>query len=152
MLGLLFDRDGMAVLVEFHHAEALGVVHVIAEHRGAAVLLGLGHRSAQVLRKPVAVEDVVAQHQGAGIAVDEVLADDEGLRQAVGAGLFGVGQLDAVLGAVAQKRLESGQVGGRGYDQDVLDAREHERGKRVEDHGLIVYGKQLLRSHRGKRV
>lgn len=36
--GLLLDGDGPALAVELHDAEALGVVHVVAEDRGAARL------------------------------------------------------------------------------------------------------------------
>ena len=77
--GLLLDGDGPALPVELHDAEALGVVHVVAEDRGAARLRVLdGAR--QVARQAVAVEDVVAEHQRARLAGDEVLADGEGLR------------------------------------------------------------------------
>ena len=76
--GLLLDGDGPALRIELHDAEALGVVHVVAEDRGAARLCVLdGAR--QVARQAVAVEDVVAEHEGARLAGDEVLADGEGL-------------------------------------------------------------------------
>jgi hypothetical protein len=77
----------LALRVELDHAVALGVVHVVGEHAGArSAAVGVGQQLVEV----VAVEDVVAQHQGAGCAADETLAEDEGLRQAVGAGLHGV--------------------------------------------------------------
>ena len=88
-LGLLLDGDGPPLAVELHDAEALGVVHVVAEDRGAA-RLGVLDGARQVARQAVAVEDVVAQHERARLAGDELLADGEGLRQAVGAGLLGV--------------------------------------------------------------
>ena len=94
-LGLLLDGDGPPLAVELHDAEALGVVHVVAEDRGAARLCVLdGAR--QVAAEAVAVEDVVAEHQGARLAGDEVLADGERLREAVGARLLGVGEVHAV--------------------------------------------------------
>ena len=94
-LGLLLDGDGPPLAVELHDAEALGVVHVVAEDRGAARLSVLdGAR--QVARQAVAVEDVVAEHQRARLTVNEILADGEGLGQAVGRGLLGVGEVHAV--------------------------------------------------------
>ena len=150
-LGLLLDGDGPALAVELHDAEALGVVHVVAEDRSAArlrVLDGL----LQVAAEAVAVEDVVAEHERAGLAGDEVLADGEGLRQAVGAGLLGVGQVHAVARAVTEQALEVGQVGRRGDDQDVPDARQHEGGQRVVDHGLVVDRQQLLGGHERERI
>ena len=88
-LGLLLDGDGPALRIELHDAEALGVVHVVAEDRGTA-RLGVLDGARQVARQAVAVEDVVAEHEGARLAGDEVLADGEGLRQAVRRGLLGV--------------------------------------------------------------
>ena len=127
-LGLLLDGHGPPLAVELHDAEALGVVHVVAEDRGAA-RLGVLDGARQVARQAVAVEDVVAEHQGARLAGDELLADGEGLGQAVGAGLLGVGEVDAVARAVPEQALEVGQVGRRGDDQDVPDARQHEGGQ-----------------------
>lgn len=149
--GLLLDGDGAALAIELHDAEALGVVDVVAEDRGAARLRVLdGAR--QVARQAVAVEDVVAQHQGARLAGDELLADGERLGQAVGARLLGVGEVHAVARAVPEQPLEVGQVGRRGDDQDVPDARQHEGAKRVVDHGLVVDRQQLLGGHERERV
>ena len=150
-LGLLLDGDGPPLAVELHDAEALGVVHVVAEDRGPARLCVL-HGARQVAAEAVAVEDVVAEHQGARLAGDEVLADGEGLSQAVGAGLLGVGQVHAVARAVPEQALEVGQVGRGGDDQDVPDARQHESGQRVVDHGLVVDRQQLLGGHERERV
>ena len=149
--GLLLDGDGPPLAVELHDAEALGVVHVVAEDRGPA-RLGVLDGARQVARQAVAVEDVVAQHQGARLAGDEVLADREGLGQAVRARLLGVGQVHAVARAVPEQALEVGQVGRRGDDQDVPDARKHEGGQRVVDHGLVVDRQQLLGGHERERV
>ena len=106
-LGLLLDGDGPALAVELHDAEALGVVDVVAEDRGPP-RLGVLDGARQVARQAVAVEDVVAEHEGARLAGDELLADGEGLRQAVGAGLLGVGQVHAVARAVPEQALEVG--------------------------------------------
>lgn len=149
--GLLLDGHGPPLAVELHDAEALGVVHVVAEDRGAA-RLGVLDGARQVARQAVAVEDVVAEHEGARLAGDEVLADGEGLRQAVGARLLGVGQVHAVARAVPEQALEVGQVGRRGDDQDVPDTRQHEGAERVVDHGLVVDRQQLLGGHERERV
>ena len=149
--GLLLDGDGPALPVELHDTEALGVVHVVAEDRGAA-RLGVLDGARQVAGQAVAVEDVVAEHQRARLAGDEVLADGEGLGQAVGARLLGVGEVDAVARAVTEQALEVGEVRRRGDDQDVPDARQHEGGQRVIDHGLVVDRQQLLGGHERERV
>lgn len=149
--GLLLDGDGPPLAVELHDAEALGVVHVVAEDRGAA-RLGVLDGARQVAGQAVSVEDVVAQHQGARLTVNELLADGEGLRQAVRRGLLGVGQVHAVARAVPEQALEVGEVRRRGDDQDVPDARQHEGGQRVVDHGLVVDRQQLLGGHERERI
>lgn len=149
--GLLLDGHGPPLAVELHDAEALGVVHVVAEDRGAARLCVLdGAR--QVAAEAVAVEDVVAEHQRARLAGDEPLADGERLRQAVRTRLLGVGQVHAVARAVPEQALEVGEVGRRGDDQDVPDARQHEGGQRVVDHWFVVDRQQLLGGHERERV
>ena len=149
VLRLLNDGDGLLVLIEFDHAVSLRIVDVVAEHCGT-----MFHRGglAQCPAQTVAVEDVVAEHQRARLAGDELLADGEGLGQAVGARLLGVGEVDAVARAVTEQALEVGQVGRRGDDQDVPDARQHEGGQRVIDHGLVVDRQQLLGGHERERV
>ena len=150
-LGLLLDGDGPPLRIELHDPEALGVVHVVAEDRGPP-RLGVLYGARQVARQAVAVEDVVAEHQGARLAGDELLADGERLRQAVRRGLLGVGQVHAVARAVPEQALEVGQVRRRGDDQDVPDASQHEGGQRVVDHGLVVDRQQLLGGHERERV
>ena len=149
MLRLLHDGDGLLVLVELDHAVAFRVVHVVAEHRGT--MLGRS-RLAQRAAQAIAVEDVVAQHQSARLAVDELLAQQERLGQAVGARLHLVGEAHAVLAAVAQQTLEVRQIVRRADDQDVADPGHHQHAQRIVDHRLVVHGKQLLRCHRGERV
>ena len=148
---LLLDGDGTALRIELDDAEALGVVDVVAEDRGAA-RLGVLDGARQVARQAVAVEDVVAEHQRARLAGDELLADGEGLRQAVRTRLLCVGEAHAVARAVPEQALEVGQVGRGGDDQDVPDARQHEGRQRVVDHGLVVDRQQLLGGHERERV
>ena len=141
----------MAVLVKSDDAEAFRVVDKIAEH-GAAPGFGVGGRGLEALGETGAVEDIVAQHHRAGIAGDELLAQQERLRKAVRAGLDLVLQVHAVLAAVAEQLLKARGIGGGGDDQDVLDARQHQRGQRIVDHGLIVHRQKLLGCDHGQRV
>ena len=119
---------------------------------GGEALPRVRDRATQVPAEAVAEEEVVTEHEGAGLARDEVLADEEGLGEAVRRGLLGVGERDAEVGTVAQQALEVGQVRRRRDDEDVADARHHEDGKRVVDHGLVVDRQQLLTGHESERV
>ena len=74
----------------------------------------------------------------------ELPADDEGLGQPLGLRLHRVADGDADTAAVAEQALEAADVLRCGDEQDVADAREHEGGERVVDHGLVVDGQELL--------
>lgn len=124
---------------------------MIAED-GGEPLPRVRHRATEVAAEAVPEEDVVPEHERAGLARDEVLADEEGLGEAVRRGLLGVGERDAEVGAVAQQALEVGQVRRRRDDEDVADARHHEDRQRVVDHGLVVDRQQLLAGHERERV
>ena len=99
-----------------------------------------------------AVEDVVAEHQRRVVVADVVGADEEGLGEAVGGGLLGVGDVKAEFVAVAEQASEAGQVVGCADEQDLPDAGEHECRQRVVDHRLVVDRQQLLGHRAGDRV
>ena len=101
MLGFLLDGETTTVGIELCHAVALGVVHVVAEHRGLTVLLGIDHALLQQRGEAGTMEDVIAQYQTGTVVADELLADDESLGQTVGRGLLGVFEAHTEVGTVA---------------------------------------------------
>jgi hypothetical protein len=58
-------------------------------------------------RQVVAVEQVVAEDERDAIPADELLADEEGLREPPGLRLHGIGELDAPLAPVARAGRKS---------------------------------------------
>ena len=108
-----------------------------------------------LLKQPAeagAVEDVIAQNHGAGLVPDKFLAQQKRLCQPIGRRLLRIGQAHAELAAVAQQPFKVRQIGRRGDEKNIPDARKHQSGKGVVDHGLIVNGKQLLRRHHGQGI
>jgi hypothetical protein len=75
----------------------------------------------------VAMKNVVAKDQGARVIADEIGAKDEGLGQAIRAGLYSVLQVDAPLAAIAEQLGEARRVLRCRDDQDVPDAGQHKR-------------------------
>ena len=148
-LGLLLDGDGPALAVELHDAEALGVVHIVAEHGGAILLR---HGLPQMGRQPGTVEDIIPQNHGAAVVADKFLAQDERLCQTVRRGLHLVGKADTKLAAVAQQPLKVRQILGRGDDQNIPDTRQHQRRERIINHGLIIDGQELLGCDHRQRI
>ena len=77
--------------VELDDAVALGIADLVAEHRRARLARG---GAAQVVGEVRAVEDVVAKRERDAIVADELAADEERLREPVGAGLRRVADLE----------------------------------------------------------
>ena len=82
----------------------------MAEHRGA---VPPRRRALHHLAKPGPVIDIVAENQRTSLAVDELLADDEGLGDAIGLGLRRIGNTDAPLAAVTEQRIENAALPAR---------------------------------------
>ena len=99
---LLFDRDGLLVLVKLNYAVTFWIVHIIAEYTCALAGLRLAYRTAQRGAQTIAVEDVVSQYQRARFAVDELFTQQECLCQTIRAGLHLVGEVHAIMRTVAQ--------------------------------------------------
>lgn len=78
---------------------------MVGKHAGP----GITHiRTGQQLGEIVTLINVVAQHQCAGVLFHEILADDEGLGQAIRAGLNGILNVHAQLAAVTQQLRKRG--------------------------------------------
>ena len=150
--GLFFHAQHLAVLIKLHDAKALGVLHVIAEHGAAPLVFGVGSSGLEDLGKTVAVEDIITQDHGTAVIADELLAQNKCLCQAVRRGLHLILQMDTILAAIAQQRLKTGRVSRGRDDQDILDARQHEGGQRIVDHGLIVDRQQLFAGDHGQGI
>ena len=144
MGGFFLDAEAIALAVELGHAVAFGVADPIAEHRGTAFFLGLADCLLQHGAEAGSMEDVVSEYQAGGIVADEFLADDEGLCQTVGTGLFGIFEPYSVIASVAQQTLEPGEVMGRGDDEYLADAGQHQHRDGVIDHGFVKDGEHLL--------
>ena len=149
LFGLFFDAGGCARLVKRHHAITLWVVHMVGKYGGTAgLLVCIGQQGVQV----VAVKDVVTQHQRTGAVANELLTDDEGLRQAVRAGLNGIAQVHAPLAAIAQQLLETRCVLRGADDEYVANTSQHQRAERVVNHGLVIHRQQLFANGQGGGV
>ena len=144
LLGFLLYADAVALFIELGHAVTLGVGDPIAKHSGFVFFFGSTYCILKHLGETIAVEDVVAQNETSAVVADELLTDDEGLGQTIGGGLFGVFEMDTIIGAVAQKTLEARQVIWRADNQDVADARKHQSTDGIIHHRLVVDGEQLL--------
>ena len=152
MRGLLLDREAVARRVELRDAVPLGVLDAVSEDGRLGLLLGVPHRFAEHPRESRSVEDVVTQHQAHRVVADELLADQERLRQSVGRGLLGIGEPHAVIRTVAQQAAERRQVGWCRDDEYVPDAGEHQRRQRVIDHRFVVDREQLFADPLGYRI
>ena len=144
LLRLLLDAQAVALIVDFCHAIALGVVHVVAKHRRFPVLLCIDNALAQQLGEAHAVENVVAEHEAGAVVANELLADNERLCQTVGTGLLGILEMYANLAAVTQQATETREVVRGGDDENLAYARVHESRDGIVNHRLVENRNQLL--------
>ncbi len=142
-LGLLQQIRHPALRVELHHAVALGILNVVAEHRGARFALG---GRLQQLGEIRAVKNVVAQNQRRRRAVQERLGEYQRLRDAVGGLLDDVLERQSPLRAGSQKIAKRGLVARRRDDQIFPNAGRHQRRQRVINHRLVVHRQSCLDS------
>src|SRR5207245_2228298 len=143
------ETKRLAVAVEFNHPVPLRIVDRIGKH---ARSLGLGTCLRHTLGEVMAVENVVAEHQCATGGTDEVSAYQESLRDSFRTGLSRILQIESQNCAISQEQFESGQIFWSRDDQDVPDSRQHERGKRVVDHRLVVDRQQALANRVSHRI
>ena len=121
MFGLFFYAEAVALVVEFCHPIAFGIVNVIAENRCLTIVRSL-YTLSKHTRKSSSIEDVVAKYEANRVVTNELLADDERLRQSVGAGLFGVFKPYAQVFSITQQAFETRKVVWSGYNQYLSDA------------------------------
>lgn len=150
--GLFLDREHTSVGSEFDDSVGFGVGDVVAEN-GRTGRMGI--RGLQRGDEFVAVEEIVAKDQGAGLPTGEeadVGSDRECLRKAVGRGLFGVAERDAKLVTVSKEALKEGKIGRRGDDEYLPDTRQHKDRQGIVYHRLVVNRHELLGDRDGERI
>ena len=138
VLRLLLDGDGLPVLVELDNAVGSGVLDVVAEDHAATALTYLLCRIAKDTGEALSVEDVVAKNKCHRITPDEVLSDDKRIGKAPWLVLHGILEVHAKLRPVLQKILEHRQISRGRDDENIPDARKHQRGERIVDHRLVI--------------
>ncbi len=147
--GFFFDVLGPPGRVKADDAVALGVLHLITENCRAAFAVG---GASEQFGEPAAVEDVVAEDERDAVVADELAPDGEGLGQALGPRLLGIGEREAPLRPVAEKPVELLGIVGGGDHQHIADPRQHQHRQRVVDHRLVVDGQKLFRHAQRQRV
>ena len=105
-----------------------------------------------MFRNTLPEEDIIAQDQAGRTAIQKLFRDDKGVGQAARLGLFGKTELNSPLAAAAQQKPEERQILRGADDQDLANARQHERGKRIIDHRLVIDRQQLFADCQGDRM
>ena len=84
VLGLFFNADHMAVLVEFHDSEPLRIIDIVAEYSRSPAGFRVLNGCFQSLFQAVTCENIVSQDHSNTVISDKLFADDEGLSKSVG--------------------------------------------------------------------
>ena len=100
-----------------------------------------------------AADDVVGQHDHHPVAVDEALGQRQGLGDAAGPLLVGVGEaVDAPLVAAAEEAEELAGVGAAGDHHDLVDPGRDQGLDGVGDHRPVVDRQEVLVGDAGEGV
>ena len=98
------------------------------------------------------MEDVVAQDKTCSVIANELLANDECLRQAIGRRLLGILKAYTIVTAIAKQALEARQVLRCGDDEYLPYSGKHEHRNGIIYHRLVIYWKHLLAYSLGYRI
>ena len=146
MSRLFFDGLCPSLLIKVDDAEPFRVIHIVSEHRGSLLV---SRSLFQILRKTGAIENIVPQNHGTGFPANKLFPKDKSLGQTIRRGLHLIGQMNAKPGTISQKTLKIRQILRSRNNQNIPYSRQHQRGKRIKNHGLVINRKQLLRCHHG---
>ena len=152
VLRFLLDAQAVARLIKLCHSVSLRVTHPIAEHRSLPIHFRIQHSLPQQTIESDSMEDVVAKHQAGTIISNELLTDDERLRQSVRRRLLCVLKSHPELAAVSQQTFEARQVIRRRDNKYLPDACKHQHRNRIVNHRFVKDGYQLLADSLGDRV
>lgn len=103
--GFFLDGENVLMSIKLDDAVAFGVGNPVAENGATAFNVHGGAEGGEF-----AVEEVIAKDERDGVVSDKGRADDEGLGDAFGAGLFGVGEIDTEAGTIAEEVLKTGEI------------------------------------------
>ena len=152
MFWLFLDGKAVAVPVEFGYAVAFRVIDPVAENCGFIFFFSSLNCVFEYFGESCSMEDIVTEDEAGGVIAYKVLADDEGLCEPVGRGLFGVGEVYSIIAAVTEEALESGEILRGGDYQYITYSGKHEGGDGVVDHRLVEDGEELFAYAFGNRI
>ena len=100
----------------------------------------------------MSIKDVISQHQTDRLIDDKLFANEKGLGQPLGAGLFGILKIQAEICTVAQQFPKTWKVLWRRDNKNIPNSGQHQHGKRIVDERLVVYRQQLLAEYTSQRI
>src|SRR5947207_11590802 len=139
LLRFFLETDRLALGIEFNHAVALRVAHLISENARAALD---GESIPVEIEFPV--KNVIAQDKRRPRVANESRTDQKSLSDSFRLSLLGIFDPNTKLRAAVQIVSKHRQIFRRGNDQDLSQAAEHERGQRVANHWFVVDREKLF--------
>ena len=144
LLGLLFNSNNTALIVELYNAKGSRVLNRVSEDNRTANGLYFLFSAVKRASKILPMEHVVTENQRARLACKEIPTDGKRLGQTAWFILLRVLKAHAQLSPITKKFAEGCQITRRRNNQNLANARKHEHAQRVVDQWLIVYRQQLL--------
>ena len=107
MLWLLFNRNGLAILIKLYDTESLRIIYIVSKYGSTLTRLCILHCCCQTFLHTVSCENIISQYHRNGIITNEFLSNDECLSQSIRAWLYCIRQLHSKLMSVSQQFFES---------------------------------------------
>ena len=140
----LLDTQAVAFGIEFGYTVTFGVAHPITKNRSLTIFIGRTHRFFKHACEACTMENIVAKNKACTVVAYKICANGKCLCKAIGRGLLGILETHAIVAAITQQTLESGQVLRCRDYKNLADTCEHQHRNGVIDHGLIEDGDKLL--------
>src|SRR5262245_24991583 len=146
---LLLQTGGFTLRVKRNHAITFRVPHLICKDGST----GISFSSAfQILRQPMAVENVISQHQGNRVLTQKVSSNDKGLCNPLGLRLDRILDFQPPLSSVGKQKPKAFLVLRSGDHKNLPDSCQHQGRQRIVDHGFVVDRHELLAHGKSQRI
>src|SRR5262249_28105226 len=145
-----FDNlDGLSGVVELDDPVLARLAHIIGEYGRPIATIA---RACELLAQTIAVKNVVTEDQRDVIVADKFASEDERVGKADRLVLHDVTQRNSPGRAVAEQAAVERQVIRRRDQKNISDSGQHQDGKRVVDHRLVIDWQQLLVDGQRRRI
>ena len=144
MLRFFLNGKSLAVFVKLYYAVLSGISYIITEDSCSLFLFCSLICILKNSGKALSVKNIIAQNKGNCIVSDKVRSNDKCVCQSSRLFLNRILKTHSKLLSVSQKLFKHRKISWCGNDQNFSDPCQHQSGKGIVDHGLVIHRHDLL--------